>query len=473
MINNSFRNKVNMPRHIHKVAVFLLGLLFVLFLYLSYIQVVEKDYLAAHPLNRRNAEAAKMVQYGEVLDKHGSRLAFSVKEDGSFVRRYPYGAIFAHVIGYDTAKYGRAAIEAAYNGYLSGNLNPERRLGAVSHLFTTTQGDNIRLTLDANLQETAFKALGRHRGAVVALVPRTGEILALVSKPSFNPEAIESVWQDIIKDKESPLLNRSIEGLYPPGSTIKIMMAEAALHEGITTIDKKINCAGTLKIGSDYTLTEINHKAHGKVNLAEALTVSCNITFGTLALELGRDKMAKAFDRYGFSQELHSDFAEAKPQLPPFSQLSDGDLAQIGIGQGSLLVTPLRMAMVASSMANQGIMMRPYLVSEIVSPDGGVIKKYSAEKWLTIDVKTAELVKQMMVSVVRNGTGKAAELTGVLVAGKTGTAENPHGDSHSWFIGFAPAESPEIAIAVVVENAGAGSLVAAPIAREVFAQVLR
>jgi peptidoglycan glycosyltransferase len=346
-------------------------------------------------------------------------------------------------------------------------------LGAVSHLFTKTRGNNVILTLDAKLQETAFKALGNHRGAIVALSPRTGAVLALISKPSFNPDTIADDWQDISTDKHSPLLDRTVQGLYPPGSTLKVMMAEAALHEGIATVDRKINCEGILKIGSDYTLSEINHKAHGPVNLEEALTVSCNITFGTLALELGRDKMAKTFERYGFKEDIHSDFLEAKAKIPSFSQLSDGDLAQTGIGQGSLLVTPLRMAMLAATMANDGIMMKPYLVSEIISPDGGVIKKYSAEKWLTLDAKNAELVKQMMVSVVRNGTGKAAQLAGIAVAGKTGTAENPHGDAHSWFIGFAPAESPEIAIAVIVENAGAGSLVAAPIAREVFAQALR
>ncbi|MCE5284947.1 MAG: cell division protein FtsI [Pelosinus sp.] len=473
MINNKFRNKVNMPRHIRETAIFLLGLLVILFLYLSYIQVIDKDYLATHPLNRRNTEAAKKIEYGSIADKHGNKLALSVKEDGVYVRRYPYGAVFAHVVGYDTAKYGKAGIEAAYNGYLSGNLNSERQLGAVSHLFTKTQGNNIRLTLDAKLQETAFKALGNHRGAVVALSPKTGEVLALVSKPSFNPEAIESIWQEISQDKDSPLLDRTLQGLYPPGSTLKVMMAEAALHEGITTADNKINCAGTLKIGTDYTLTEINNKAHGKVNLEEALAVSCNITFGTLALELGRDKMAKTFERYGFKEELNSDLAEAKPRLPSFNKLSDGDLAQTGIGQGSLLVTPLRMAMLAGTIANQGVMMKPYLVSEITSPDGGVFKKYSAEKWLTLDAKTAELVRQMMVSVVRKGTGQAAQLPGISVAGKTGTAENPHGKDHSWFIGFAPADNPEIAIAVIVENAGGGSVVAAPIAREVFAQGLR
>lgn len=473
MINNNFRNKVNMSQHIHKAAIFLLGLIFVLFLYLSYIQVIEKDNLASHPLNRRSSEAAKTIQYGDVLDKNGNKLAFSVFEDGGYVRRYPYGAVFAHVVGYDTKKYGKAGIESIYNGYLSGNLNPERQLGAVSHLFQTTRGNNVKLTLDAKVQETAYKALGNHRGAVVALSPQTGRVLALVSRPSFNPEAVEAAWQQISNDSESPLLDRTVQGLYPPGSTLKVMMAEAALNEGITTTDRLMTCNGTLEIGSDYTLSEINHKAHGKINLEEALTVSCNIAFGTLALEMGRDKMEKTFKRYGFTEEIHSDFVESKPKLPSFSKLSDGDLAQTGIGQGSLLVTPLRMAMLAASMANHGIMMKPYLVSEITSPDGGVIKKYSAEKWLTLDAKTAELVKKMMVSVVRDGTGRAAALSGISVAGKTGTAENPHGADHSWFIGFAPADNPEIAIAVIVENAGAGSLVAAPIAREVFAQVLR
>lgn len=476
MLNNDFRKKIahDMARHIQKSAFFLIGLLVVLFVYLSYIQVIQSNFLAAHPLNRRNLEAARHIEYGQIIDRHGNKLAYSVKDEaGLYERRYPYGEIFAHVVGYDTPKYGKAGLEAAYSGYLSGSLNPENQLGAISHLFKVTKGNNIKLTLDSSLQETAYKALGNRRGAVVALSPRTGAVLALVSKPSFDPEAVESTWQAISNDKESPFVNRTINGLYPPGSTIKVMMAEAALYEGIITPNKKINCTGTLKIGSDYTLTDINKKAHGNINLEEALTVSCNTEFGVIALQLGRDKIAKTFERYGFNQVIDNGFQESRTKLPAFTKLSDGDLAQTGIGQGSLLVTPLRMAMLASSFANHGIIMKPYLVSEITAPEGALLKKYSEEKWLTLDAKTADIVKKMMVSVVRNGTGKNAQLYGTSVAGKTGTAENPHGDDHSWFIGFAPADNPQIAIAVIVENAGAGSTVASPIAREVFAQFLR
>lgn len=460
-------------KNVQNVTFALLGLLAILFIYLSYIQVVEQDFLVTHPLNRRNAAGNRNLQYGMILDKNGEKLAYSEKKGNSFTRTYPYAAITAPLVGYDSAKYGKAGLESTYNSYLTGMNNQLRHLGAISHLWSNQTGNNVVLTLDAKLQEAAYRALGEHRGAVVVMSPRTGAILAMVSKPSFNPNILEQKWESISTADNSPLLNRAVQGLYPPGSIIKVMMADAALSEKITDMNKTIRCEGILQVPPDYVLEESGHKAHGNLNLEEALTVSCNVTFGTLALELGGKRMAKTFDRYGFKRPIGPDLQEVQSHLPDFNSLGNGDLAQTGIGQGSLLVTPLRMAMLVSTFANKGIIMKPYIVDKITDSDGNSIKEFMPEEWLTPTTsQLASAINKMMVTVVNEGTGSGARLSGVKVAGKTGTAENPHGDSHAWFIGFAPADNPEVVIAVIVENAGAGGSIAAPIAGQILAKAL-
>lgn len=469
------RNDMNdLVQNIRKVAFGLLSLLVILFIYLSYIQVGQSEFLLTHPLNRRTIEAARTTQYGMILDKNGEKLAYSKKEGDIFKREYPYAAIAAQVVGYDSVKYGRSGIESTFYGNLTGNNASVAHLGAISHAFTNKAGNNVKLTLDVNVQETAYKALGNYRGAVVVMNPKTGAILAMVSKPSFDPNGIDQQWKSISTNENSPLLNRVTQGLYPPGSTIKVMIAEAALKEKITDLKRTINCEAFLKIPPDYILQESHLEAYGNINLERALAVSSNVFFGKISLELGRNKMANTFERYGFKQPVGQELQEVASRLPEFSSLGDGDLAQTGIGQGSLLVTPLRMAMLTSGFANKGRIMKPYLVDKITAPDGSPMKTFAPEEWLTpTSPQLADEINKMMVGVVRDGTGSSASLPGVLVAGKTGTAENSQGDSHAWFIGFAPADNPQVAIAVIVENAGFGGSIAAPIARQVFRAALQ
>lgn len=460
--------------NIRITAYVIIGMLCVLFIYVSYLQTVKSSFLAEHPLNQRIAEANKKIRPGEILDRHNEKLAYSEDDgNGSFKRYYPYGTLTAHVVGYNSNQYGKTGVEAVYGAYLSGMEFPLSHWGAVSQALRPKQGANVILTIDAALQETAYKALGNHRGAVVALNPRTGEILAMVSKPGFNPNTIDEDGQSIFQSPEGLLVNRATQGLYPPGSILKVMIAEAALKENIANLDTVFSCQGTLQIGKDYTLTEADGSRHGDINLEKALAVSCNITFATLALDLGNKRMEKIFERYGFLTPLEGDFQESLSHLPDFANLGSGDLAQTGIGQGSFLTTPLRMALLASAFANQGVIMKPYLVSQIQDAAGNLIKKSAPAEWLTpMDASRAETIKKMMTTVVSEGTGSAAALKDKPVAGKTGTAENPHGKPHAWFIGFAPADNPQIVVAVIVENAGSGGQVAAPIARQVLAQGL-
>ncbi len=469
------RNDMNdLAKNIRRVAFGLLSLLVVLFFYLTYIQVVQSDFLIAHPLNRRTLEASRMIPQGMILDRSGEKLAYSKKVGESFKREYPYGAIAAQVVGYDSITYGRSGVESTFNRDLTGKNTSIAHLGAVSHLLTNRSGNNVVLTLDAAVQETAYKALGNYKGAIVVINPNTGAILAMVSKPSFDPNEIDQQWKRISTDKNSPLLNRVTQGLYPPGSTLKVMIAEAARREKIIDLKEKIYCEAALKIPPDYILQESHLEAYGNINLEEALAVSSNVFFGTLSLKLGDKKMENTFERFGFKRSVGQELQEVASYLPDFSSLGDGDLAQTGIGQGSLLVTPLRMAMLASSFANEGKIMRPYLVDKITGLDGSLIKTFAPEEWLTPTTpQLADEINKMMVRVVRNGTGTAASLPGVLVAGKTGTAENSQGDSHAWFIGFAPADNPQVAIAVIVENAGFGGSIAAPMARQVFKAALQ
>lgn len=460
--------------YIRRTAWVAIGLFVSLFLYISYLQIFESDFLAAHPLNKRTAAWNKSIPPGKIIDKQNHVLAASEPDSSGFKRHYPYGAAMAQVVGYASATYGSAGLEATAADYLSGRKHPLSRLGAIAALLAPKAGADVVLTLDAGLQEAAYRALGSRRGAVVALNPKTGEILALASTPSYNPNTVDADWATLSTDAHSPLLNRALQGLYPPGSTIKPMIAETALAEKITDLQREFTCKGTLQIGTDYTLTEAHDHAHGRLKLPAALAESCNITFGTLALELGRSRMAKTFDRFGFNQAVGGDVQEAASHLPDFAALGDGDLAQTGIGQGSLLVTPLHMAMLASSFANQGVIMKPYLIDHIQAADGGILKRSVPETWLQpTNREMAAIIRDMMIQVVTDGTGGSAALSRIQVAGKTGTAENPHGDSHAWFIGFAPADNPEVAVAVIVENAGAGGDMAAPIARQIFAKALR
>ncbi|MBP1765166.1 MAG: pbpA [Firmicutes bacterium] len=468
--------KNDLLANIRRTAYILMGLLVILIVYISYVQIFEQEFLKGHSLNRRNIEAAATIPRGKILDRNGEKLAVSLPikdEKGRFRREYPFGSVAAHVVGYDSVQYGKAGIESSLNGYLSGMNSLGRSFGPLARLFGTKTGNDVVLTIDSSIQTIAYQALGNRRGAVVAIDPRTGAILAMVSKPSFNPAEISSQWDNIASSKDAPLLNRASQGLYPPGSILKVMVAEAALSERIASANSFFDCTGSLAIGKDYTLSEDKQIAHGHLSLKEALAVSCNVTFGRLALDLGRNKMEKTFQRYGFIKPLPDELQESACKLPKFNNLSDGDLAQLGIGQASLLVTPLRMAMLADVFANHGVMMKPFLVQKIVTVDGSVIEQYEPEKWISpANENLANQVAAMMIEVVEEGTGSAAQIQGIKVAGKTGTAENPHGDPHAWFIGFAPAENPQIALAVIVENGGSGGGAAAPIARKIFLQAL-
>ena len=453
-------------RQILQAASFLLVLTGLLTAYIIYLSTWEADSLANNSLNMRGAAARADIRRGAILDAKGRVLAQN-RADGS--RSYPMGESMAAVTGYNGEKIGSAGVEGHANRELLGLSDDLSHLGPASQLFQSEQGNDVKLTIESDAQQAAYDGLDGRKGAVVVLDAETGAVLAMVSSPSYDPNDIEANWQALSKQADGALLNRAVQGMYPPGSTIKPMIADAALTEGVTNEQEIFECSGTLDVGAGETIRESHGEVHGKVNLRKALTESCNVTFGTLGMRLGDEKLKKSFERFGFDKELGGEVLMEGSHLPAFGKLGNGDLAQTGIGQSSLLVTPMHMALMAAAFANGGVVMKPYLVQQVITPGGTVIQDTRPTKWLTATTPTmAAKIDSFMEDVVTKGTGRAAQVSGVRVTGKTGTAENAAGEDHAWFIGSAELRNRRIVFAIIVENGGSGGTQAAPIARKVI-----
>lgn len=446
---------------------FLLACFGILFCYLVYIQIFQADELNKNPLNHRGA--AMDIIRGSILDSRGEKLAYS---DAPGHRLYPYGAAMAPVTGYVGETLGSSGLENLLGDELSGQSRRLRGMGPISQLLQDGRGNDIRLTVDADVQQLAYDALGDNRGAVVVLDAATGAVLAMVSKPAADPATVEADWPALSGREDSPLLNRAAQGLYPPGSTIKVMIADGALAEKVTDLNEIFNCTGILQIGNGSIL-ESHGAVHGRVDLREAITHSCNFAFGTLGIRLGGSGLKDTFRRFGFADRVDGQIQEAAGYLPDFDSLGEGDLAQLGIGQSQLLVTPLKMAMLAGAFANEGIMMEPYLVEKVLTPEGMVLQQARPARWREVTTpQRAAIIQEYMENVVDSGTGSAAAVDGIKVAGKTGTAENSAGIDHGWFIGSARLKGRTIAFGIIVENSGGGGTVAAPIARRIIQQLM-
>lgn len=438
----------------------------VLALYIVYLTTWAAEDLSSNPLNMRSAAACADIWRGTIYDASGTVLA-ETADDGT--RRYPFGKMMAAVTGYNGENIGSTGVEGHANRALLGLTDDMQRMGPLAQLLQTGRGNDVRLTVDANAQKAAYEGLAGRRGAVVVLDAETGAVLAMVSTPAYDPNDIETNWKVLSKQADGALLNRCVQGLYPPGSTIKPMIADAALTEGATDEKEVFDCTGTLDVGGGHTIGESHGEVHGKVTLRDAVTESCNVTFGTLGMRLGDAKLKKAYERFGFAEGIGEDIVMEPSHLPDFGKLSNGDQAQVAIGQGTLLVTPMHMALLADAFANGGRIMKPYLVQQVVSPNGMVVSETQPSVWRTAtSPEMAAIIDSYMERVVEKGTGRAAHVFGVRVTGKTGTAENSAGADHAWFIGSADLPKRKIVFAVLVENGGGGGTEAAPIARRII-----
>ncbi|MCU1431602.1 MAG: cell division protein FtsI [Actinotalea sp.] len=424
----------------------------------------------------------------------GTAIAASVPVDDPFgyQRTYAAGELYAPVTGFYSIVFGRRGLEEWMNTELNGSAD-SLFYSRLEDLVTgrQPQGASIELTIDPAAQQAAWDALGDQRGAVVALDPTTGAILAMVSKPSYDPNvlashdnaAVTAAWDALQAADGAPMTNRAIAGnTYPPGSTFKLVTAAAALENGLTPASELV---APDELDLPQTSTVLRNfggsscSATGLVSLHDALRTSCNTAFGQLGLDLGDDVLREQAEAFGFDEPLNVPMKVTESHFP-----ADPDAPQTAlsaIGQYEVAVTPLQMAMVAAAIANDGVQMQPYLVQSVRSQDLTVVSETEpTELRRPVSAATAAALTEMMVAVVADGTGEAAQISGVTVAGKTGTAQTTsEAAPHAWFTAFAPAEDPRIAIAVVVENGGSlgseatGGQVAAPIARAVMEAALR
>jgi penicillin-binding protein A len=412
-----------------------------------------------------------------------------VEDVYGYQRSYSPGPLYAHATGYFSTAFNRlTGLEATENEVLNGTSS-SLLLQRIQTLVTgqQPQGGAVELTLDPAAQQAAAEALGDREGAVVAIEPATGAILAMVSSPSFDPNSLathnrddaQAAWTALNEDPAEPLVNRAIAGdQYAPGSVFKVVTAAAALEAEHLTPDSPVPGP------TELTLPQTSHviqnplqracgDGSGEVPLIVAFRQSCNTTFAQLAMDMGEEELRAQAEAFGFDQPLEIPLKVTPSRFP--AEPSPPELAMSGIGQSDVRVTPLQMAMVTAAIANDGVQMQPYLVARELSPDLEVVATTEPNELReSVSPETAAHLTEMMVEVVNNGTGTAAQIPGVQVAGKTGTAEiSADVAPHAWFMGFAGADNPEVAVAVVVENAGDGGTHAGPVAKAVMEAVLR
>ncbi|MGH3544904.1 MAG: peptidoglycan D,D-transpeptidase FtsI family protein [Mycobacteriales bacterium] len=445
---------------------------------LTWVQFVRGDELRSDPRNQRVLLEEYSRQRGAIV-VDGEAVASVTETDGrlKYLRSYPSGPLYAHVTGYKSPQYGESGVERSDDSLLSG-YDDRLFVRQLSDLVTgrKPKGGNVVLTVNPTVQEATAKAMQGRKGAAIALDPRTGEVLSMVSGPSYDPSPLashdatvrDSTWDKLTTDEANPMLNRAINQTYPPGSTFKVVVSAAAMRNGYDSQTQVPSERGYTPEQTTAEIRNFNGSSCGgdTSTLEQALTVSCNTAYAQLAVKLGRNEIRDQARAFGFeTTDLRCPTAVSTSALGTMDD--PPKLAQSGIGQRDVRMTPLQGAMIASAVANNGSLMRPYLVSEIQAPDFAVLDKTRPREFSRpMTAEAARQLQQMMRGVVEKGTGRAARISGIEVGGKTGTAED--GDArqdHEWFIGYAKLDGkPVAAVAVVLENAGTSSSQSAAIA---------
>lgn len=441
--------------------------------YMVYFQTVKSEDFINSPYNTRQDSFAARVVRGEILSADGKILAqTNVDAQGNETRYYPYANIYAHVVGY--ASNGKSGIESTMNFNLlrSNTFILDRIVNDIKG--EKSIGDNVVTTLNSTLQETAYNALGSYDGAVIVMEPSTGKILAMVSKPDYDPNTIAQNWDSITASDstESVLLNRATQGLYPPGSTFKIFTTLAYIRENQDYANFFYDCTGSTTVG-DTTIHCYGNEVHGQEDLKTAFAESCNSAYATIGLTLDKDAFRKLCSNLLFNTTLPGNFQTSKSSFVLASEDSDGMTMQTAIGQGETLVTPLHMALVTSAIANNGVLMKPYVIDHTENEAGVVVKTYEPAVYddTFLSASEAALLQEYMQYVVTNGTGSALSGASYTAAGKTGSAEfsDDKSQTHSWYVGYAHRDDKtDIAVAVIAEGAGTGSTYAVPVAKQIF-----
>ncbi len=438
----------NINPRLNKIFYLITSLFLILWGFLGYWQRPTIN-LANHPLNPKINAAFKGVR-GNILDRNGEILAETQLEAGVYVRKYRGPSSLSHIIGYFHQRFGVTGLEQIYNRQLSNK-------------------QDIKLTIDVGLQSTVEEIISDYTGAAIVLQPKTGQVLAACSSPAIDNNSLDLQWEQYLDNPASPFFNRWLSGGYPPGSTVKPLVLAAAYQVGLTSADSIWNDLGQIEF-DNRVISNFNQSIYGEITSEQALIHSSNVVFAQLAVGLNK-RLLSFYRDFGLGQTIDFELANNQGNLPPAQQGAFG-WAQLGIGQGPLLVTPLQMACAIGVIANQGVGMEPYIVQSI---SGNWFQRFTTqprERNRVISKENAYLVRTAMVGAVIKGTGKAAMTEDVLVGGKTGTAETSRGSAHAWFVGFAPANNPKAVVAVIIEHGGIGGGIAAQIGGEILASAL-
>jgi peptidoglycan glycosyltransferase len=477
---------------VNRPIVHLYGLVALLFALLvaftSRWAIFEASSLRENPLNARTVLQQQRINRGRILAADGTVLARSVRgAEGRFQRYYPTGELLAQAIGYSYTDLGQAGLERYRNAALNGESTASNLQAILNQLQgKRNQGDEVTTTLDVAAQRTAIAALGEHKGAVVALDPRSGAVKVMASTPGYDPNQLRSPggYERLAHDSaRTPLINRATQFGYAPGSTFKLVTATAAIDSGQFTSQSLVSGRDRVLV-SGVPLQNDENESFGELTLTEALAKSVNTVYAQVAERVGKQTLARYMARFGFDRKPQLDYPAEQMSasgeylrqrlLAPTSRFVD--VGRMGIGQDKLQVTPLQMAEVAAAIANRGRLMAPYLTERIIDPDGRTVMKNSPRvQSVVMKPSTAAAVTTMMEAVVNEGTGTQAQIPGIQVAGKTGTAETQIGAAinNVWFVAFAPAATPRVAIAVTLQQVpGQGAAFAAPVAKQVIERLL-
>lgn len=422
--------------------------------YMVYFNVVRADEVINNSYNQRQSILAAKINRGSIISADGNVIAATVTDDdGNSVRYYPYNNLFAHIIGYiNNGGYGLEASAAYY--MLTTNQNLFEQI-ANDLSGQKNQGDNVITTLDSGLQQAAYDALGSDRGAVIITEPSTGKILAMVSKPDFNPNTLADQWSQITaENSDSVLVNRATQGLYPPGSTFKIVTLLEYIRENPDSYeDYSYECTGGIEVGG-VTISCSHQTAHGIQDTKLSFANSCNASFINMGLTLDIDSYAKTAEELLFNSELPLSMEYNKSQFVLNSESSSWDIAQTAFGQGQTLITPMHLAMIGNAIANDGVLMAPYVMDKVESVNGVTIKSFKGQEYGSLMTEDeAAILKDDMAAVVTTSFDWLFDGETYQVAGKSGTAQyGTQGYEHSFFVSFAPVEDPEIAVTVVIEG---------------------
>ena len=465
-------------------TVFLFTALFaVLIGNLTYIQVFKAAEYQDMPSNNHTITKARYIKRGSIITADGLTLAESIQqEDGTYVRSYPNGNLAAHAVGYYSQQYGSSGVESSQDKTLTGSKDYSSWQNALNSLAGITEpGNSVQLTIDSRIQQAAEQALVGRKGAIVVLDPRTGAVLAWASAPAYDNTDIAATMEaaNASGGADTSMFDRATQALYSPGSTFKTVTLSSALENGVAALSSTYSSPGRMEIGG-ADVVSVNEQGHGTITLDRAFAVSSNTVFGQVAEQLGADRLVATAQAFGYGQNLGIDFSTAASIMPDPADMSTWELAWAGagqpVGQGHTpgpQTTVMQNAVIAAAIANNGIAMNPYVVGQILAPDGTVVKT-TRERSLgqAVSSGTAEQVKEAMLDVVQNGSGSAAGIAGVKVAGKTGTAETNSATPNSTFIGFAPYDTPTLAVSLVLEETTENEATAAAVAGQVLRAAL-